>query len=184
MPGLLIEAIFARDAAEVQRRLDAGAQPDVWECAALGHAAALRDWIRRDRTLLEMPGPGGFAPLHLAAHYGRLAALRALLDEGASPGLLGAPPLSNAPLHAAVAGRQRASAEALLDAGAPVDARDHGGHTALHVAAANGDVELARLLLARGADPDARAADGRTPRDVARERGNGEAEAALAARGA
>lgn len=172
-------AIFARDAKAIESLLADGYRPDIWECAALGHAAQLRDHLRHDRTLMERAGPGGFPPLHLAAHYGKLAAMRALLDEGASPDTLGAPPLSNTALHAAVAGAQLAAVRALLDAGANPDITDASGNSALHVAAADGTPEMVRAMLAKGAARDAKNAQGKTPRDFAIERKHVEAAALL-----
>lgn len=168
--SILQLACYHRFSQGVEALLAAGAQPDVWAAATLGDTARVREHVTADRALLEKPGPDGFTPLHLAAHFGHLDTMRALLNLGAAPGVVGGPALVNTPLHAALAGGQTAAARMLLDAGASVDARDHGGHTPLHVAAASGSEEGVALLLARGADPDATSHEGKRPVDFATER--------------
>lgn len=180
--SLLQLACYQRFQPGIDALLAAGAQPDAWAAAALGDAPRLRALVEADRNVLEAPGPDGFPALHLAAHFGHVEALRALLDLGASPGLVGGPPLANTALHAALAGRQREAARLLLAAGAPVDAPDHGGNTPVHLAAAVGDEEIVALLDQMGADLDARNAKGQTPYDLARERDDARLAAYLAPR--
>lgn len=96
--------------------------------------------------------PDGTTPLHLAVQHGQAAAVRLLLEAGASANALRGRWLR--PLHVAAAQGDLATVEALLDHGATVDATDGAGFTALHTAAACGHAAVARRLVLAGADPD------------------------------
>ncbi len=173
-------ACYLRFSQGIDALLRAGAQPDVFAAACLGDAARVRALVARDRSLLEKHGPDGGAPLHLAAHFGRLDVVRALLSLGADPNGFSGGMFNNAPLHAAAAGSQGEAVEVLLAAGAKPDLPDKNGYTPLHVAAANGAARAIRALLSKGADPKAKGPDGKTALDFARERGMDEAAALLA----
>lgn len=177
--GVLHLALYLRLSEAVDALLAAGAEPDAWEAAILGDAARLRALVAKDRTLLAAPGPDGACVLHLAAHFGRLDALRALLNLGAPVDGYSGGVFGNTALHAAAAGLQAAAVEALLAAGAKPDLPDKNGYAPAHVAAANGSVPILRALAAKGADLRAPARDGRTPLDLARERDMDEAVAFL-----
>ncbi|MFC5847327.1 ankyrin repeat domain-containing protein [Deinococcus petrolearius] len=158
--------------------IEAGAPLDVFEAAAAGEVAALQDRLDRDPALVGAHNGAGYAPLGLAALFGRSGAARLLLARGAdvnAPGR-GAAPVR--PLHSAVSGLHRELARLLLEAGADVNAASPGGLTPLMLAALRGDGELADLLLAWGADPQARDGEGRAAADLAAEDGH----AALVAR--
>ncbi|MEA3199577.1 MAG: uncharacterized protein QOE90_1005 [Thermoplasmata archaeon] len=175
-------AAYLRFAAGVRALREAGAQPDVWAAAALGDVERLRALAAQDRTLVAKPGPDGAAPLHLAAHFGQLDALRALLNLGAPVDGMAGGQFRNAPLHAAAAGAQGEAIALLLAAGADPSLADGNGYLPLHVAAANGSVRGVEALLAGKADPRARGPGGKTALDFARERGMDEVEALLAPR--
>lgn len=160
-------AVYHRFTEGVEALLAAGATPDVWAAAALGDLARLRA-----APDVASPGPDGFPPLHLAAHFGRVDAVIALLERGVHVDSLGGAPLSNTALHAAAAGGQAEAAAILLAFGAPVDVADGNGYLPLHVAAAAGAAPVVRALLAADADPQARSRDGKTALDYARERKN------------
>jgi len=180
--GALRQAIYLRFSQGVDALIAAGTKPDAGDAAALGDVATLRALVAKDKAALTAPGDDGFPPLHLAAHFGRVDALRALLNLGAPVDLVGGPPLANTALHAAAAGGQKETTEALLAAGARTDVKDANGYLAVHVAAASGSVPILRALAAKGADMRARGPDGKTPLDLARQREMDEAVAFLEAK--
>ncbi len=149
---------------------------DVWEAAVLGETDRLHALLQGEPTLANAHAPDGFTPLTLAAFFGRLLALRLLLDLGADPNLAAKNVMRVRPLHSASALRDPALAtaavDALLNAGARVNETQHGGWTPLHQAASHGFTDLVQLLLDRGADRAARSDDGRTPLEMARAGGH------------
>ncbi len=88
----------------------------------------------------------GWTPLHFAAHFGQLDAMRILMSNGASHRAISKNSNANQPFQAAAAGRQTEALKLLLKAGAEADARSHGGFTALQIAAANDRCEFQRLM--------------------------------------
>jgi ankyrin repeat protein len=178
--GVLQLALYLRASQVVDALLAAGAQPDLFEAAILGDVARVRALVAKDRARLGAQGPDGACPLHLAAHFGRLDALRVMLNLGAPVDGYSGGVFGNTALHAAAAGAQVHAVDALLAAGAKPDLPDKNGYSPAHVAAANGSVPILKALAAKGADLRARAPDGRTPLDFARERGMDEASAFLA----
>ena len=181
--GLLQLALYLRAGEVADALLAAGAVPSFFEAAILGDVDRLRRLAREDPALLRAQGPDGAPALHLAAHFGRLDALRLLLELGTPVDLAAGGTFGNGALHAAAAGAQAEAGVLLLEAGAQADARDRNGFTPLHLAAANGVVPLVRALLARGASPAAAGPDGRTPLSLAVERGRHEAAEVLRAHG-
>ncbi len=147
--------------------LEYGARPDPFEAAALGDTGRLREILQDRPDMVYTYSHDGWTPLHLAAHFGQVAAIDWLLRHGAPTEARSTNGLANMPLHAAAAGRRRRALELLLVAGAYPQATDSEGHTALHIAAQNGEVEMVRLLLGFGAQPEAEAQDGQTPLSLA-----------------
>jgi ankyrin repeat protein len=145
---------------------------DVFEAAALGYVDRLRAHLDDDPSAAAAFSPDGFTALHLAAFFGKPAAVRILLDAGARVDTYTHNELANLPLHAAAAGRNAEVCRELLGAGADVNATQHGGFTPLHEAAEAGSVELAELFLSAGGDPQARTDAGQTPVDLAVAKGH------------
>ena len=148
---------------------------------------------------VEAPAPHGLRPLHLAAAYGWLPALEALLAAGADVNAAAqpvpaavwrltapkdvAPAFGQTPLTVAAQEGKSEAAAALLRHGASHASRDSRGATALHAAAHPWWQEaprLASVLLAAGADRTARDHDGRTPQEWAAAAGYTETAALLA----
>lgn len=101
---------------------------------------------------------GAWTPLMYAALYGDAAAVRLLIDKGASV---------NAQNHAGgtallYSTEDAEKTKALLDHGANPNLRSGEGRTALLIAAGQtGSYPVVKILLERGADPKARDTDGR-----------------------
>ena len=145
---------------------------EIVDAATVGDEMRLREMLEDDVTLANVYSPDGWTPLHLAAHFNHINAVRWLLEAGADAHARSQNDLANQPLHAAVAGQ--ASLELLtllLEAGAEVNARQRGGFTPILATAQNGDLAATRLLLERGADPRARSDDGQTALSCALEGG-------------
>jgi ankyrin repeat protein len=85
-----------------------------------------------------------------ASHAGNLAAIQALLDQGADVNTK-TYDLHETPLMIASLNGHAKAVELLLDRGAVLDWWDTNGTTSLMKASQNGDIELVRLLLDRGA---------------------------------
>jgi len=148
-----------------------GAQLDVYDAAAAGQSARLRDLLNRDPKLANSYSTDGATPLGLAAFLGHRDAVELLLDSGAKINTLATnPAFPFAPLHSAMSAGHRDIVDLLLDRGADVNVREGGGLTVLHEAAGLGNLEYVRLLLARGAKASARTDDGKLPEDFARAR--------------
>ena len=144
---------------------------DVFEAAALGDTARLREVLAEERDAARAWSSDGYTALHYACFFGTGEAAQALVDAGADLEAIARGDNRVAPLQSAAAGGNVGAAHVLLDAGADVNCREEGGFTPLHSAAQSGNAELARLLLERGADRDARLEDGRAPRDLADDEG-------------
>src|SRR5688500_12446745 len=123
----------------------------------------------------------GQTPLMLAAAFGSVDAVRALIGAGADVRASGNGGLTA--LH--LAADNAAKTRLLLDAGADVNVASQLGRTPLMVAASvNGGAEVVRLLLAKGADVNAVDNNGVTPLISAANVDNREAAKLLLARGA
>jgi uncharacterized protein YndB with AHSA1/START domain len=171
-PSAVREALYRGDRAAAEAAA-AGVSLDVFDAAALGDTARLRELLDAAPELVHALSDDGFTPLHLACFAGGVEATGLLVKRGAPLERLAESAFARVrPLGTAAVSRDPASARALLEAGADAGGTGEGGFTPLHTAAQNGDVALAELLLGNGAAPDARAADGRLPEQLAREAGH------------
>ena len=146
---------------------------DIFDAAAIGDVAVVRNLLSSDRAAVDDRGPDGYTALHLAAYFGHLEVARLLLGRGADPNAVALNESRVTPLHSAVSARHRDTASLLLALGASPNAVPRGGWTPLHAAARNGDEVLVDMLLLRGADPTRPSDDGRTAIDLANQNCHG-----------
>ena len=165
----MLEALYRGDEAGVEALRPPADELDLFEAAALGEADRVRELLAQDPNAVRALSPDGFTPLHLAAFFGRVETVDALLRHQAPLETYAEASFAPVtPLGSAAAAGMTDVVRALLDAGADANARGRdGGFTALHAAAQGGNVALAQLLLERGADPAARTDEGKTPLDLA-----------------
>ena len=145
---------------------------NVFEASAFGDLDRLSELLADDAGLVAAWSGDGFAPLHLAAFFGQVDAVRLLLARGAPCDEPGRGWMTGTPLHAAAAGSHAAIVTMLLAAGADPNTRQRHGFTPLHSAAANGDLPSVEALLAAGADLGATNDEGQTPLALAEAAGD------------
>jgi ankyrin repeat protein len=144
-----------------------GAQPDLFDAAAIGDVECLRAILDADPSAASTVAGDGFSALHLAAWFGQVGATEVLLARGADIERIAENGTELRPLHSAAAGGHEVIVHLLLDRGADIEAAQRGGVHPIHSAAHRDDVAMVRLLVERGADPSATTDDGRTPADLA-----------------
>jgi ankyrin repeat protein len=127
--------------------IDAGAEIDVFAASATGRIEDLRR-VLDDRSVNSF-AYDGWTPLHLAAFFGHLDAVRLLLEAHAAVDTVSQNNLKNTPLHAATAGKHQDVALLLLGHGADPLFTDAGGYTALEIARQN---QLDRVVAAVSPD--------------------------------
>lgn len=149
-----------------------GARLNLFEAAALGETARLREILEEEPARINELSHDGWTPLHLTAFFGHVEAAGFLLDRGASVKPLSRNRMANTALHAALAGRRSAIAHLLVSRGADIRVADGAGWTPLHHAVYNGDQACTALILEAGADVNTRNGKGQTPLEVALERGD------------
>lgn len=163
----LVAAAASGHAKLVRALLERGADPRKWAtggpallwAAHGGHQATVEQLIEHDPQLLDLPGHGEWTALYMAAYFGHVELVRALLGRGADPRKRTANG-SHALEGAAEAGRQAVVEQLLAHDPLLLDLPGSNECTALIRAAVQGHIELLRALLVRGADPRRRDASG------------------------
>ena len=170
----LLTAVYYGHPGIAARLVEKGAHPNIFESAATGDMARLRQFVEDEPGLVNAIAFDGFQPLGLAAFFGHLEMTRYLLERGAWVNSASKNRLKVMPLHSAVANSHLEIARLLLEHGAEVNATQEQEVTPLHEAAQNGHLDMVRLLLQYGADRLAKMTGGLTPADLARQQGHGE----------
>jgi uncharacterized protein len=155
----ILQALY-RGEEDRARELARGTELDVFEAAALGETAQLRELLDGDPTRANAFGEDGFHPLGLACFFGRLDGARLLLERGADVNALSRNEhIQTAAIHAAAASGETGADEStrydlvrlVLDCGADPNLPQGGGFRAIDAARQNGDERLERLLKEYGA---------------------------------
>ena len=140
MPSAALLALYQGDVESAQELLGADDTLDVFDAAAFGRVARLRELLNEDPSLARAFSDDGFTALHLAAYGAQEDAARALIDASADLEAVSRGEIAQVtPIGTAAFVGSVALARLLLDAGADPT-------RALDTARANGDVELIALL--------------------------------------
>ena len=70
MPTALLDALYRGHNDRVQEMLKARPELNIFEAAAVGDVARVRELIGRDPGLVDAAADDGYHPLHLAAFFG------------------------------------------------------------------------------------------------------------------
>ena len=167
----ILTALYHRRFDEAERLAD-GVPLTIWEAAALGREARVRELLQNDPGLANAWAPDGFMPVGLAAFFGHASTARLLLEAGADAHAVARNDMKVQPLHAAVAARSLEIVELLFARAVDPNARQQVGYTPLMAAAGAGNDELVSVLLAHGADPSLVAEDGKTAAMLAQDHGH------------
>lgn len=179
-PMDLIDAYDARPIGDEQSRrsrealIKGGAVYDIHAAARAGDTEHIQQLTEANREVVNATDDDGWPPLSRAARAGRLAAVRLLLDRGAS--VEGINHQTNTPLWFACqsnapAAERIAIATLLLERGASPWRNCEDGSTPLHFAAWRGPVEMVELLIRHGGKIDRPDDHGKKPIDYARDNG-------------
>jgi ankyrin repeat protein/L-ascorbate metabolism protein UlaG (beta-lactamase superfamily) len=136
---------------------------EIHQAVADGDAARVRELLRGDPTLAEVPDEAdqfSSLPLHLAARNGHMEIVKLLLDAGTDVDCGDSD--ESTPLHVAALRRHQDIVAFLLAKGADVNRRDKNGAYGLSFAASGGDSAIVGLILDSGADLNYRGPNGET----------------------
>jgi ankyrin repeat protein len=160
--------------------VEMGAPVDVFEASAVGLVDRLAALIAEDSARVSAYAQDGFYPLGLAAFFGHLDAVRALIAAGADVHASARNAFKVQPVHAAAASRNLDILRAVLEAGGDPNVPQQQGFVPLHEAASSGNREMAELLIKHGANPRLANDAGKTSIDFATEKGHTELASWLA----
>ncbi len=161
-----------------------GVQLDLFEAAAAGQLARVKELVEKEPALAKRFSPDGFPVFALSVAFGHRSVAEYLLERGADVNAASQNATGYTALTGAVANGHTDLVAWLLSCGANANHRYGPAYSPLHEAAANGRLELVRLLLEHGADLAARTDDGKTALSYAEERGHKEVAAFLRQRAA
>lgn len=170
----ILLAIYHGKADVARLFVELGAPMDIFEASALGKVDRITALLNEDPSRVSAYSQDGFYPLGLAAFFGQLDAVRALIAAGADVHAVARNAFKVQPLHAAAASRNLDIVRAVLEAGADPNVPQQQGFVPLHEAGTNGNRELAELLIKHGADPRQANEAGKSSIDLAKEKGHTE----------
>ena len=168
----ILVAIYNRQPAVAATLVELGVPVDIFEASALGHVDRITALLKEDPARVSAYAADGFYPVGLAAFFGHLDAVRALIAAGADIHAAARNPFKVQPVHAAAASRNLDILRAVLEGGADPNAPQQQGFVPLHEAATSGNREMAELLVKHGADPRQANESGKSSIDYAREKGH------------
>jgi ankyrin repeat protein len=180
----ILLAVYYRQKEIVELLIATGTEMDIFEAAATGRTARVKELLEKDPGLVNAFAADGFYPLGLAIFFGHKETATLLVTSGAEVNMASKNPMNVMPLHAAAAAGQLDVARILVERGGDVNARQQAGFTPLHEAAATAQMEFAKLLITHGASVNARTDDGKTPLSFALKSKQGEMAALLRSHGA
>lgn len=126
-----------------------GAGFELFDAASVGNLDTIRTILATNPSAARANFRLHVTPVHCAARYNQLEALRLLLVPGVA--IDAANRRGWSALHCATEHGNLDAMRLLLDAGAQVDTASTSGSTALFLAVQRGNLAAARLLIARGA---------------------------------
>ena len=170
----LLVAIYHQKHDIAKALADASGSIDIFEAAALGRVDRIKQLLRDDPSLASAFAPDGFPAVGLAAFFGHLDAVKALIAAGADIHAAAKNGLKVQAIHAAVASKNLDIVRTVLEAGADPNAAQQQGFRPMHESGSTGSRELAELLMKYGGDPTLKNDDGKSTITFAREKGHAE----------
>ena len=150
----LLQALYRGDRQRVDELLAAEPELNVFEAAAVGRADRLRALLDADPSLANAWADDGFQPLGLASFFGRVDAVRLLVERGAKVNSASRNQMKVMPLHSAAAtddpDARHAIVRVLLEAGADPNAKQQDDFTPLMAADQHEDDRVRQLLVEHG----------------------------------
>lgn len=163
----VLYAVYAKHREIAESLIARGVEVNVFEAAATGRIDRVRDFLKKDPSVIRAFSPDGWTVLHL--NFNNLEMAKFLIDAGADLNLNSRNKFNATPLQGAAANNWIELAKLYLSRGANVNCLGEGGGTPLHEAAANGYLDFARLLIEYHADTSAKDDQGKTPFTIALE---------------
>ncbi|NP_001089411.1 regulatory factor X associated ankyrin containing protein S homeolog isoform X1 [Xenopus laevis] len=137
----------------------------VQQLSAQGELTQLKEYLQKDKTLINCPDERGFTPLMWAAAFGEIETVCYLLELGADPHILAKE--RESALSLASTGGYSDIVLLLLSKKVDINIYDWNGGTPLLYAVRGNHVKCVEVLLERGADLTMEADSGYTPMDLA-----------------
>src|SRR5689334_23383219 len=114
----LLTAVFRSRKSIEEVILSRNIELDIFEAASVGRTDRVRELAQRDSTLVNAYAPYGFFPLGLAAFFGHIDTVRALITAAADVNLQSRESMKVSALHSATAAGRLDIAQLLLANGA------------------------------------------------------------------